>query len=80
MFGFLIPLLTQLFVSLVVSVIAYALLPKPKATKSDAARDLVAPTAEAGRPIPVAFGEITIAGVNYIATMEKSTIIKEVKA
>lgn len=42
------------------------LTPKPKKTKPDATKDLEDPTAEAGRPIPVVFGTITVKGLNVV--------------
>lgn len=73
----LLTLLTQLIVSLVVTAIGYALMPKPKGPKPDEVADLEAPTAEAGRPIPVVFGEMTITGINYLWTGEKETVVEE---
>ena len=74
----LVTLLTQLIVSLVVTAIGYALMPKPKGPKPDSVQDLESPTAEAGRPIPVVFGEITVTGVNYLWTGEKATVIEKI--
>lgn len=42
------------------------LTPKPKTPKPEAVKDLEDPTAEAGRPIPVVFGTITVKGLNVI--------------
>lgn len=75
---FFLQIIINLFISLALSVIAYALMPKPKIQKSEATRDFDSPTSEAGRPIPVVFGEITVTGVNYIATAEKQTVIREI--
>lgn len=51
----LIPLLIQIAVSVALTVLATLILPKPKQDKPEA-QDLEAPTADAGRPIPVLFG------------------------
>lgn len=56
----------QLLVSLALMVVSYLLTPKPKQPKPEAAKDMDSPTADAGRPIPVVFGEITIKGVNVL--------------
>jgi hypothetical protein len=56
----------QLLVALAINILAYLIAPKPKTPKPPAAQDLENPTAEAGRPIPVAFGEITIKGGNVL--------------
>jgi hypothetical protein len=56
------------------------LAPKPKAPKPEAASDLDDPTAEAGRPIPVVFGTITVKGLNLLWFGEKSFVTSKVKA
>lgn len=55
-----------LLIGLALNIIAYLLLPKPKTAKPEAAKDLDDPTAEAGRPIPVVFGTITVKGLNVL--------------
>jgi predicted phage tail protein len=71
--------LIPLLVSLVLNVVAYLLAPKPKTPKPDAARDLEDPTAEAGRPIPVVFGTITVKGGNILWFGEKSIKVKKIR-
>lgn len=51
--------------------VSYLLRPKAKSPKPDAARDLDDPTAEAGRPIPVVFGTMTVKGLNLLWYGEK---------
>jgi predicted phage tail protein len=75
---FFLGILVNLFVSLVIGVIAYALMPKAKMQQSDATRDFDSPTAEGGRPIPVVFGEMTVTGLNYLGTSQKQTIVREI--
>lgn len=70
----------QLVVSLALSVLAYALTPKPKQAKPPAAQDLQDPTADAGRPIPVVFGTITVQGVNVLWFGEKRSRTYQVNA
>lgn len=64
------PFLATFFISLAISIglalIAFALMPKPKSNTPDMARDMETPTAEAGRPIPVVFGEGTIKSPNTL--------------
>ncbi len=55
------------------------LLPKVKKRKPESARDLEDPTAEAGRPIPVVFGTITVKGVNVLHFGDKSLRTYKVK-
>lgn len=60
--------------------LSWLLRPKVKAPKPDALSDLENPTAEAGRPIPVVFGTITVKGLNVLWYGEKGTKTKKVKA
>lgn len=66
------PLLFQLLVGFLVQVVGYLIFGKPKQEKTDDVRDLEAPTSEAGRPIPVLFGELEIKGLNCLYAGEKS--------
>lgn len=64
-------------VSIAVSIL---LRPKSKTPKPDAAKDLEDPTAEAGRPVPVVFGTMTIKGLNVLWFGDKSLRTYKVKA
>lgn len=55
-----------LLIGIALQVVGYLLMPKPKSPKPPAAQDLEDPTAEAGRPIPVVFGTITVKGINVL--------------
>lgn len=59
-------------------VLSYALTPKPKTSQPDATKDLENPTAEAGRPVPVVFGTVTIKSPNVLWFGEKGS--REYKA
>ncbi|WP_288959812.1 hypothetical protein [uncultured Sulfitobacter sp.] len=72
--------LVQLAIAVVLAVLSYVLTPKPKRVKPEAAKDLEDPTAEAGRPIPVVFGTVTVTGPNILWYGEKSTKTYEVDA
>lgn len=72
--------LVALLISLAIQVVAYIIMPKPKAPKPEAARDLESPTAEAGRPIPVVFGTVTVKGPNILWYGDKSVRTYKVKA
>ncbi len=65
--------LIALAIAVVIDVVAYLIMPRPKAPKPPSVQDEVAPTADAGRPIPVVFGEITVQGVNVLWVGDKST-------
>lgn len=66
-------------VALALNIISYMLMPKPKASKPEAATDMDNPTADAGRPIPVVFGEVTISSPNVLWFGEKSIKTYSVK-
>lgn len=65
--------LLQILIMIATQVISYLITPKPKQQTSAAVRDLQAPTAEAGRPIPVVFGSITVKGGNILHYSDVST-------
>ena len=60
--------IARLVLGLVLSAISYALSPRPKIEKPQAAGldDFSLPTAEEGRPIPVVFGTVLITGPNVV--------------
>lgn len=68
----------SLLIGLALSVVAYLIMPKPKQPKPPAAKDMEDPTAEAGRPIPVVFGTITVKGGNLLWYGEKSLAERKV--
>jgi hypothetical protein len=70
----------QLAVGLALMVISYAIMPKPKQQKPEAAKDLEAPTAEAGRPIPVVFGTMTVKSANIIDVRDKGQFTRSIPA
>lgn len=53
-------------VAVAVAALSLVLMPRPKAPKPDSMKDLENPTAEAGRPVPVVFGTITVKGLNVL--------------
>lgn len=58
-----------IFIAVAAAVIAVglsAIFLRPKKKRPDATTDLEAPVAEAGKPIPVVFGEITVKGLNVL--------------
>jgi len=69
-----------LLIGLALNVVAYLIMPKPKREKAEAAKDMDSPTAEAGRPVPVVFGTLTVKGLNVLWYGDKSTKTYEVKA
>lgn len=69
-----------LAIGIALTVIAYMIMPKPKAPKPPEAKDMESPTAEAGRPLPVVFGSLTVKGLNCLWFGEKSKREYEVNA
>lgn len=63
-----------------IQIAAYSLMPKPKGPKPDEVKDLEEPTAEAGKPIPVIFGEVTVKEYNYLWVGDKQTVMRKVKS
>lgn len=62
----------QIIVALVMMVVSYLLMPKPK-VESTTAGDMENPTASAGSPIKVVFGTITIKDPNILWFGDKET-------
>tara|TARA_Y100000034_G_scaffold131343_1_gene191880 strand:+ start:623 stop:853 length:231 start_codon:yes stop_codon:yes gene_type:complete len=71
--------LVALAVSLVISIVAALLAPKPKQPKDNSAQELDDPTADAGRPLPVVFGTVTVKSPNILWFGQKSMHEYEVK-
>lgn len=55
----------NLIIALVLMVISYLLTPQPK-METPAVKDMEGPTAEAGKPLPVVFGTMTVKGLNAL--------------
>lgn len=67
-----------LLVGLALNIIAYLIMPKPKQPKPEAAKDAEDPVAEAGKPLPVLSGSITVKGLNIIFFGEKSLSVRTI--
>lgn len=59
-------ILVQLAVGVALAVLSYVLRPKPPGPKPPSIDEVKAPTAEAGKPIPVVFGSVTIESPNTL--------------
>jgi hypothetical protein len=68
-----------LIIALALMVVAYLIMPKPKQASPEV-QDMDDPTAEAGRPIPVLFGTMTIKGLNVLWFGEKRYQKRKIKA
>lgn len=56
----------NIIIGLGLMILGYLLMPKPKAQKPDEVTEMEGPTSEAGRPIPVIFGDITVELPNFL--------------
>lgn len=74
--GWFIPLI----IGIILQVIAYLLMPKPKQPKPPALADAEDPVAEAGIPIPYLFGSKTIKGLNVLWYGDKNKTTRKIKA
>ncbi len=73
------PWFIPLLVSLAITVVAYLIMPKPKGPKPGAVTDMDDPTADAGRPMPVLFGDMTVKGLNVLWFGDKSISNRKIK-
>lgn len=71
--------LAAFLIALAINIIAYAIMPKPKTPKPEAAKALEEPTAEAGKPISWVFGSLTIKDPNVLWFGDKSIKTYKVK-
>lgn len=67
-----------LLIGLAINIVAYLIMPKAKQPKPEAAKDLEDPVAEAGKPIPILSGSMTIKGLNILYYGEKATATRTV--
>lgn len=72
-------ILIQIAIAIVLALLAYVLAPKPKTPKPDTSQQLEAPTAEAGRPLPVVFGTVTVTSPNCLWYGDVETRVVKVK-
>lgn len=72
--------LAALLISLAISIASYILMPKPKAPKPEAAKELENPVAEAGIPVSVVFGTKIIKDPNILWYGDKTIRTYKIKA
>lgn len=68
----------NIIIGLALMIIGYILMPKPKQPKQEIT-ELEGPTAEAGRPIGVLFGDKRIKSPNYLGWWDKTYVQKKEK-
>lgn len=69
----------QFLIALALAVAGYLLTPKPKQPGRPSVDEIQTPTAEAGRPIPICFGDNRIKGVNVLWGGDKFVGRRKVK-
>ena len=74
------PWFVPLLIGLALNIVAYLILPKPKQPKPEAAKDAEDPVAEAGKPLPVLSGSITVKGLNILFYGEKATVNRKIRS
>lgn len=75
-----IPWIGQLLIGILLNVVSYLLVPRPKQEKPPTTEDLQEPTAEAGRPIVVVMGSMRVKGSNIIGAWDKESVHRKAKA
>lgn len=56
----------NIIIGLGMMILGYILMPKPKVERPDETAEMEGPTSEAGRPIPVIFGELSVSSPNFL--------------
>jgi hypothetical protein len=74
------PWFLPLLLAIAVNVLAYLLTPKPKKEKREEVKDADDPVADAGKPVPVVFGTMTVKGLNVLHFTDKGKYTFEVNA
>lgn len=72
------PVIAQIAIGVGLAIVGYLLAPRPKPPKPPSLEDLENPTQEAGRPIPVTFGSMSVKGLNILWYGDKSISTREV--
>jgi hypothetical protein len=73
------PWLASLLISLALNIVAYLIMPRAPTQKPAATKDMEAPTADAGRPIPKVFGTVTVKGLNVLAFTDLRKVDDDIK-
>lgn len=66
----------SLLIGLALNIVAYLIMPKPANSQAQEYKDAEDPTAEAGKPIPLMSGSMTIKGLNILMFGKKSKTVR----
>lgn len=72
--------LGAILISIAINIVVALVMPRPKQDLPSNAREFQEPTADAGRPIPVVFGTVTVKSSNVLWYGEKSMNEYEIDA
>lgn len=68
-----------LLIGIVLNIVAYLIIPQPKAPQPAETKDMDGPTNSTGSPIIVVWGSPTIKGLNVLRATERKTVRRKVK-
>lgn len=71
--------LIQLAIAVVLAVLSYMFMPRPKSPTPDSSQELEQPQADAGMPMQVVFGTKIVKSPNALWTGDVQTTIQKVK-
>ena len=69
----------MLLIGVALNVVAYLIMPKPKAPQPAELKDMDSPTNSTGAPIIVIWGSPRIKGMNLLRVMNKATVKRKYK-
>jgi len=70
----------NIIIGLTLMILGYLLQPKPKPQKPSEVTEMEGPTAEAGKPIPVIFGDIWVKSPNFLWWGDKTYVTRSARA
>lgn len=69
-------MIQNIIIALALMIIGYLLQPKPRPQKPSEVTEMEGPTAEAGKPIPVVFGDIWVKSLNFLWWGDKTYVTR----
>lgn len=74
------PIIVQFLIGIALNIAGYLLMPKQKAAQPPSTEDLENPVSEAGMPVPVVFGTLTVKGLNILWWGDKLSRQRSIKS